>query len=388
MYNFNEAVDRHNTKSVKYEEMDLNFGTKDLLPFWIADMELKSPDFMIDALVKRARHGVFGYTKRMPDYYAAVSHWLKTRHSLEARPEHIEYAPGVVFALNMMIRMFTSPGDKIIIQTPVYYPFFNIIRGNGRVISENPLILENGRYRMDFADLREKVRDERCKMLILCSPHNPVGRVWTEEELRELGEICLANHVLVVSDEIHFDIVFKGHKHIPFASLSEEFRQNSVTCTAPSKTFNIAGLHSAYVLMYDPAKMERYKKELSLLDLNRSNVFSQEVTQVAYEQGAAWVDELLEHIEGNMDYVYGFLLQNIPGITPFKMEGTYLMWLDCRQLASNASEIEQLFIGKAGLALDGGYWFGEPGKGFMRINLACPRAMLEQAMQKLLILKK
>lgn len=388
MYNFNEAVDRHNTKSVKYEEMDLNFGTKDLMPFWIADMEIKAPDFMIDALVKRARHGVFGYTKRMPDYYAAVGHWLKTRHGLEARPEHIEYAPGVVFALNMMIRMFTSPGDKIIIQTPVYYPFFNIIRGNGRVISENPLILESERYRMDFADLREKVRDERCKMLILCSPHNPVGRVWTEAELRELGEICLANHVLVVSDEIHFDIVLKGHKHIPFASLSENFRQHSVTCTAPSKTFNIAGLHSAYVLMYDPAKMERYKKELSLLDLNRSNVFSQEVTQVAYEQGAAWVDELLEHIEGNMDYVYGFISQNIPGIKPFKMEGTYLMWLDCRQLAPNATEIEQLFIGKAGLALDGGHWFGEPGKGFMRINLACPRAMLEQAMQKLLVLKK
>ena len=387
MYDFNELVDRHHSSSVKYEEMDLKFGTNQLMPFWIADMEIKSPDFLIDALQKRLNHGIFGYSKRMPGYYDAVSQWLRSRHGLAAQPENIEYAPGVVFALNMMIRLFTSPGDKIMIQTPVYYPFFGIIQGNGRVISENPLILDDGKYRMDFADLREKARDEQCKMLILCSPHNPVGRVWTEEELRELGEICIANHVLVVSDEIHFDMVFKGHKHIPFASISEAFRKNSITCTAPSKTFNIAGLHSAYTIIYNAERMEKYKAELSLLDLNRSNAFSQEVTQAVYEKGHQWVDELVEHIEGNMKYAYDFITKNIEEITPYKMEGTYLMWLDCRKLAPSAEEIDQRFIEKAGLALDSGYWFGDSGKGFMRLNLACPRSMLETAMHKLLKLK-
>lgn len=383
MYNFDEMINRKNTSSVKYEEMDINFGKKDLMPFWVADMDIKAPDFIISTLIKRAEHGVFGYTKRMPEFYDAIINWLKVRHNLDAERENIEYAPGVVFALNMMVRKFTKEGDKIIIQTPVYYPFFNVIKGNNRVIVENPLIVKDGKYTMDFEDLKKKASDPDCKMLILCSPHNPVGRVWSREELEELGRICIDNDVLVVSDEIHFDIVFKPNKHIPFASISEEFRMNSITCTAPSKTFNIAGLHSAYCIIYDAEKMDIYKKELHLLDLNRSNAFSKEATQVAYEKGHKWVDELVDYIEGNMNFVYDYTKENIDGIKALKMEGTYLMLLDCRDLGLDEKGIDKLFIDGAGLALDSGYWFGEGARGFMRLNLACPRAMLEQALEKL-----
>lgn len=383
MYNFNDIVKRENTSSVKYEEMGLKFGRNDLMPFWVADMDIKSPDFVIDSLVERAKHGVFGYTKRMPDYYGAISGWLKDRHGLEVKQENIEYAPGVVFALNMMIRCFTKPGENIIIQTPVYYPFFSIIEGNKRNIKENELLFKEGKYQMDFEDLLEKAKDPNTTMLILCSPHNPVGRVWTKEELTKLGEICIENNVLVVSDEIHFDLVFKGNKHIPFASISEEFRKNSVTCTAPSKTFNIAGIHSAYCIIFDEERMQTYKNEIGLLDLNRSNSFSREVTQAVYENGHVWVDELVDHLEGNMNFIHDYITTNIKSIIPYKMEGTYLMWLDCKGLGISTEEVDNLFINEAGLALDSGHWFGNTGKGFMRINIACPRAMVEGAMEKL-----
>ncbi|WP_213167986.1 MalY/PatB family protein [Alkalicella caledoniensis] len=383
MYNFDEVVDRKNTSSVKYEEMDINFGRKDLLPFWVADMDIKVPDFMIDILVKRAKHGVFGYTNRMPEFYDAIISWLKDRHGLEVNRENIEYGPGVVFLLNMMIRKFTKEGDKIIIQTPVYYPFYNIIRGNNRIISENPLIEKDGMYTMDFENLKEKASDPDCSMLILCSPHNPVGRVWTREELEELGRICIDNNVLVVSDEIHFDLVFKPNKHIPFASLSDDFKMHSITCTAPSKTFNIAGLHSAFCIIYDQKKMDVYRKELGLLDLNRSNSFSREITQVAYEKGHQWVDELVDYLENNMNFVYDFTSKYIPEVKARKMQGTYLMWLDCRNLGLDTEELDSLFVDGAGLALDSGYWFGDNGKGFMRINLACPKSMIKGALERL-----
>ncbi|WP_286680540.1 MalY/PatB family protein [Tepidanaerobacter sp. EBM-49] len=383
MYNFDEIIDRRNTDSVKYDEMDINFGRNDLMPFWVADMDIKSPDFVISTITKRAQHGIFGYTRRPDQFYDAIVKWLKLRHNLDAAKENIEYAPGVVFALNMMVRKFTQEGDKVIIQTPVYYPFFNVIKGSNRQIVENPLVVKDGKYTMDFDDLEKKASDPDCKMLILCSPHNPVGRVWSREELEQLGEICLKNGVLVVSDEIHFDIVFKNSVHVPFASISEKFKMNSITCTAPSKTFNIAGLHSAYCIIFDNEKMNAYKKELSLLDLNRSNVFSRVVTQAVYEQGAEWVDELIEYLEGNANFVYDYINKNIRGIRPTKMQGTYLMWLDCRGLGLNEKEIDKLFVDKAGLALDSGYWFGENGRGFMRLNLGCPRALLENAMEKL-----
>ena len=383
MYNLDVVVDRKNTKSVKYEEMDLNFGSNDMLPFWVADMDIKSPDFVIESIINRAKHGIFGYSKRMPEFYDSIINWLSTRHQLKVKREEIEYGPGVVFLLNMMIRKFTEPGDKIIIQSPVYYPFRRVVEGNKRVVSDNTLKLENGKYVMDFEDLKKRAEDPLCTMMILCSPHNPVGRVWNKEELKTLSKICYENNVLLVSDEIHFDLVFKGHKHIPMLAAGEEYKKNIILCTAPSKTFNIAGLHSAFCVIPDPDKMKAYKEELSLLDLNRSNVFSQEVTQAVYENGADYVDKLVGFLEGNMNFAIDYIVKNIKGIIPNKMEATYLMWLDCRELGLNSEELDDLFFKKAKIALDSGYWFGETGKGFMRMNLACPRSMLEEGLERL-----
>ena len=383
MYNLDVVVDRKNTKSVKYEEMDLNFGSNDMLPFWVADMDIKSPDFIVESIISRAKHGIFGYSKRMPEFYDSIINWLSTRHQMEVKREEIEYGPGVVFLLNMMIRKFTEPGDKIIIQSPVYYPFRRVAEGNKRIVSDNTLKLENGKYVMDFEDLKKRAEDPLCTMMILCSPHNPVGRVWKMEELKTLSKICYENNVLLVSDEIHFDLVYKGHKHIPMLAAGEEYKKNIIICTAPSKTFNIAGLHSAFCIIPDPDKMKAYKEELGLLDLNRSNVFSQEVTQAAYENGAGYVDKLVDFLEDNMNFAYDYITRNIKGIIPNKMEATYLMWLDCRELGLNTEELDGLFFKKAKIALDSGYWFGETGKGFMRMNLACPRSMLEEGLERL-----
>ncbi|MEA4848065.1 MAG: MalY/PatB family protein [Clostridiaceae bacterium] len=383
MYNLGVVVDRKNTKSVKYEEMDLNFGSNDMLPFWVADMDIKCPDFMTESIINRARHGIFGYSKRMPEFYDSIINWLNTRHQLKVKREEIEYGPGVVFLLNMMIRKFTGPGDKIIIQSPVYYPFRKIVEGNKRIVSDNTLRFENGKYVMDFDDLEKRAKDTRCTMMLLCSPHNPGGRVWKRPELKALGEICYENNVLLVSDEIHFDLVYKGYEHIPMLNVDEKYKNNVILCTAPSKTFNIAGLHSAFCIIRDPDKMKAYKEELGLLDLNRSNVFSQEVTQAVYEKGADYVGRLVDFLEGNMKFAYDYIIKNIKGITPYKMEATYLMWLDCRGLGLNAEELDGLFFKKAKIALDSGYWFGETGKGFMRMNLACSRPMLKEGLERL-----
>ncbi len=383
MYNLDVAVDRKSTKSVKYEEMDLNFGSNDMLPFWVADMDIKCPDFIIESIINRAKHGIFGYSKRMPEFYDSVVKWLRTRHRLDVRSEDIEYGPGVVFLLNIMIRKFSKPGEKIIIQSPVYYPFRKIVEGNGRIVSDNALKLEKGRYVMDFKDLEERAKDRECTMMILCNPHNPVGRVWNIDELMKLGEICYENGVLLVSDEIHFDLVYKGYKHIPMLNVDEKFKDNVIICTAPSKTFNIAGLHSAFCVIRDSKKMKVYKDELGLLDLNRSNVFSQEVTQTVYEKGADYVDSLVEFLEDNMNFAYDYIINNIKGIIPIKMEATYLVWLDCRGLGLGTEELDILFFKKAGIALDSGYWFGDTGKGFMRMNIACSRSMLKEGLDRL-----
>ena len=384
MYKYDDnTINRADTASVKYEEMGLKFGRDDLIPLWVADMDIKAPDFIIDVIKKRADHGIFGYSKRMPEFYDSIVNWLDTRHGLKVEREDIEYGPGVVFLLNMMIRNFTEKGDKIIMQPPVYYPFESVIEGNGREILRNNLVLKDGRYQMDFEDLKEKASDPACKMILLCSPHNPTGRVWEKEELEELGRICIDNDVLVVADEIHYDLVFKPNKHIPFASISEEFKEKSITCTAPSKTFNIAGLHSAFCIINDKEKMDIYKNELGLLDLNRSNVFSQTVTQAVYEQGHEWVDGVNDFLKGNLDYAMDYINTRIDGIHALDLEGTYLMWLDCRELGLSLEELDDLFINKAGLALDSGHWFGKPGEGFMRLNIACPKEVLKESLEKL-----
>ena len=383
MYNFDEKVDRINTKAVKYEEMDLKFGRSDLIPFWVADMDFKSPPFMIDAIKKRAEHGIFGYTMRTEDYYGAVADWLQKRHNVTVNKNDLEYGPGVVFILNIMIRLFTKEGDKIIMQSPVYYPFKSVIEKNKRILSDNVLVLKGSHYEIDFDDLTEKAKDPGCTMMLLCSPHNPVGRVWKEEELRKMVHICKENNVLLISDEIHFDLVFKPHTHYSLGRLDASYDDHVIVCTAPSKTFNIAGLHSAYCIIRNSRMMHAYRDELGLLDLNRSNVFSMEVTQAVYEKGAAYVDELIAYLEMNMTFVNHYIEKNIPGIQSVPIEATYLMWLDCRNLGLSADELDDLFINKAKLALDSGHWFGDTGRGFMRLNIACPRSMLEEGLEKL-----
>lgn len=383
MYNFDEIVDRKNTSSVKYEEMDLKFGRADLTPMWVADMDFRAPEFIIECINNRAEHGIFGYTKRMPEFYEAIKSWLKTRHGVQVEREQLEYGPGVVFLLNMMIRLFTEKGEKVLIQSPVYYPFKNIIEQNHRVLVDNTLVLKGDRYEMDFQDLEEKAKDSQCKMMLLCSPHNPVGRVWSKDELVRVAEICRDNGVLLISDEIHFDLVYKPHVHYSLIGLDKTFDDYVIVCTAPSKTFNIAGLHSSYCVIKNPEKMTAYRNELGLLDLNRSNVFSRELTQSVYENGAAYVDELNAYLQGNILAAQEFMAQNIPQIKVIPMEATYLMWLDCRELNLTISELDDLFVQKAKLALDSGYWFGPSGEGFMRINLACPRKSLIEALEQL-----
>lgn len=383
MYKFDEKINRSNTSSVKYEEMNLKFGRSDLMPFWVADMDFKSPQFMLDALKERVDHGIFGYTKRMPEYYDAVANWLDKRHGVVIQKSDLEYGPGVVFLLNMMIRLFTKPGEKILIQSPVYYPFKAIIEKNKRIVTDNVLVLNGMNYEIDFEDLRQKAQDPDCTMMLLCSPHNPVGRVWKEAELLKIAHICKENKVLLISDEIHFDLVYKPAVHYSLGKLGTEFDDHIIVCTAPSKTFNIAGLHSAYCLIKNSDMMNLYRDELGLLDLNRSNVFSRELTQVVYEKGETYVDDLVAYIESNIVFAKAYIEKHIPEIKPMPMEATYLMWLDCKTLGLSNEALDDLFINKAKLALDSGYWFGDSGQGFMRLNLACPKAMLEEGLMQL-----
>jgi cystathionine beta-lyase len=383
MYDFDKAIDRSNTSAVKYEEMALKFGRPDLCPLWVADMEFKAPPFMLDTIKKRADHGIFGYTKRMPAFYDAIRGWLENRHGVAVTKDAIEYGPGVVFLLNMMVRLFTKPGDKIIIQSPVYYPFKNVVEKNRRIVSDNALVQNGLKYEMDFEDLEARAKAPDCTMMILCSPHNPVGRVWTEEELVKVAAICKANSVLLVSDEIHFDLVYKPHQHYSLAKLDSTYDSHVVVCTAPSKTFNIAGLHSAYCIIKNAPMMAVYRDELGLLDLNRSNVFSRELTQAVYEAGADYVDELVDYLQSNFEFVKQYLSENIPAIIPAEMEATYLLWLDCKALGMEDAALDDLFVNKAKLALDSGHWFGNTGSGFMRLNIACPRSMLKEALESL-----
>lgn len=383
MYEFDKTIKRSGTAALKYEALDEKFGRKDLLSFWVADMDFKAPDFLIDEIKNRADHGIFGYTGVDEKYYSSIINWNKKRHGWHLEEEWIEYMPGVVPALSIIIKGFTQPGDKIIIQPPVYYPFSKVIKGNDREILNNPLINIDDEYYMDFEDLEEKVKDDKVKLLIMSNPHNPVGRVWKEEELERLGNICAENDVLVVSDEIHGDLVYGENKHVPFTKISEKLKNNSIICMAPSKTFNIAGLHSSYCIIPNESIRNRFIGEKDVLSLNMPNVFSKTATEAVYNKGEEWLGELLIYLEENMDFVVNFLKKNIPQITTKKLEGTYLMWLNCKNLNLRDEELDNLFINKANIALDSGHWFGIEGSGYMRLNIACPRKILEEGMNNL-----
>ncbi|MBO8158213.1 MalY/PatB family protein [Thermosyntropha sp.] len=382
-YDFDEIIDRKNTGSMKWDGVKDIFGEEDLLPMWVADMDFKAPEPVIDALIARAKQGIFGYNRKTDAYDEAVIKWFKRRHNLDLRREWLCFSPGVVTGLNLIVRAFTEEGDKIIIQPPVYYPFYHVIGDNKRIIIENNLLLKDERYYMDFDDLEDKVKDKKAKMLFLCSPHNPVGRVWKKEELIRLGEICLKNDVIVVADEIHCDLVYSGYKHIPFASLSPELARKSITTVSPSKTFNLAGLQTSVVIIPDSEYRACYKKMLNIHRASHINTFGMVALEAAYNYGEEYLDQLLSYLEGNLNFLISYIEENMPQIKVIKPEGTYLVWLDFRSVCADYEELNQIMIKKAKLALDPGYWFGEAGKRFMRINIACPRTILEEGLRRI-----
>jgi cysteine-S-conjugate beta-lyase len=383
-YDFDRIIDRTGTGSFKWDLVDNIFGGTGLLPLWVADMDFESPPEVVAALVRRAQHGVYGYTATMPEYYQAVADWFHRRHSWRITPEWIVTAPGIVPALNLLIQTFTEPGDGIIVQKPVYYPFMRSIKNNGRVIINNPLKLEGNTYHIDYDDLERKAKDPAVRLLILCNPHNPVGRVWTGEELKRIGNICFAHDVIVVSDEIHCDLTFKGHRHVPFGSISNEFLMKSITCTAPSKTFNLAGLQTANLVIASPDLRQRYTRTIECLGLKWPNLFGAEALIAAYRHGDEWLDQLMEYLGGNLAFLKKFIAANMPRVRVIDPEATFLVWLDFRDFGLDTETLKRLMRDKARLALDDGYIFGSPeGDGFERINIACPRAVLEDALKRM-----
>ncbi|MFX0170546.1 MAG: MalY/PatB family protein [Candidatus Hodarchaeota archaeon] len=342
------------------------------------------PQPVIDALVERTKHGIFGYTGPDPlKYNNSVINWFKRRHDWDLNEDWLVFSPGIVQACTYLIQRFTQPRDKVIIQDPVYYPFAMTIKNNGRRIVSNQLVLNNGHYQMDFEDLEEKAKDSRTKALILCSPHNPVGRVWSKEELRKLGDICLENDILIISDEIHCDLIFPEYKHVVFASISEEFAQHSITCTAGSKTFNLAGFQHSNVIIPNESLRETFKSQMENNILINPNSFGALALQVAYDQGEEWLDSLIQVLRRNLKFLKSYISNNISKISVIEPEGTYLIWLDFREFGLGHKELERKILEEAKLALDSGYKFGVGGEGFERINIACSLSILKESLERL-----
>lgn len=383
-FDFDRVIDRTGTGSFKWDLVDGIFGGTGLLPLWVADMDFESPPEVVEALIRRAQHGVFGYTAPMPEYFQAVVDWSAARHTWRIMPDWIVPAPGIVPALNLIIQTFTEPGDGVIVQKPVYYPFMRSIKNNGRAVINNPLKLEGSRYRFDVDDLARKAQDPAVKILILCSPHNPVGRVWTRDELERIGDICLSRDILVVSDEIHCDLLYPGHRHVPFGSISDELLMKSIVCTAPSKTFNLAGLQTANLVIANPDLRQRYKRTIERLGLTWPNLFGAEALTAAYRHGGEWLDRLMEYLGGNLAFLKEFIAGNMARVKVIEPEATYLVWLDFREYGMDTEALKLLLRDKACLALDDGFIFGSPeGNGFERINIACPRTILEEALTRM-----
>ena len=381
--NFDEIIDRRNTSCLKHDFAVERGYPADILPFWVADMDFRAPAPVIDALKARAEHGIFGYTQVKDDYFAVLQNWFRTRHDWTVERRELILTPGVVFAIATAIRAFTKKGDAVLIQQPVYYPFANMIRQNERVIVDNPLRLIEGRYEIDFADFEQKIIEHRVKLFILCSPHNPVGRVWTRAELEQIAAVCLRHNVIVIADEIHEEFVRPGFRHIPFASLSEEAAAITVTCTSPSKTFNLAGLQISNIFIRNAQLRRRFKEELSRTGYDEPNTLGLTGAKAAYEHGAEWLTQLLAYIEENHARTKSFLAAHLPKVQIIAPEGTYLLWLDFRAYGLSDETLNEKIIREARLWLDDGPIFGAGGSGFQRINIACPWATLETGLQNL-----
>lgn len=383
MTDFNEIHNRYQTLSVKWDNTKNVFQSDEVLPMWVADMDFKAPDAVNKALKERAEHGIYGYTIINEDIKANVTNWLKKRHHFNVETEELVFSPGVITSLHTAIENLTDKNDKIVLQTPVYTPFFNLIKDNEREVVENELLFDGSSYQMDFVDLEEKFK-QGAKAFMLCSPHNPVGRVWTKEELKQLADLCMKYDVLIFSDEIHADLTFNNHQHIPIASLSEEISNRTITFMSPTKTFNLAGLQASFMVIADQKKRNMIAKQMGTQGFNMLNTMGVIALNAAYESGLPWLEELLSVIERNKDYAKSRLEKETDNrLTVINSEGTYLLWIDCSQLNLTDNELQNFMVNQAKVGLNRGSSYGTPGEQFMRLNLACPKHTLEEGINRI-----
>lgn len=380
---FDMVIDRRNTKCLKYDFAKKRGMPEDILPMWVADMDFKTSSYVEDAIVEWAGHGIFGYSETDTPYFEAVREWMRVYHEWEPQEKWLVKTPGVVFALAMAVRAYTEPGDAVLIQQPVYYPFSEVIRDNGREVVSNDLYLgEDNRYHIDFEDFEKKMKEEKIRLFLLCSPHNPVGRAWTVEELTRMGELCVRYGVTVVSDEIHHDFIFRGNHHV-FASLKKEFEEISIICTSPSKTFNLAGMMLSNIFIPNQTLRRKFRRELDAAGISQLGVMGLVACEAAYSKGGEWYRAMMSYVKDNIVFTRQYVKEHLHGVVSVEQEATYLVWLDFRGLGLETEELDQRMIYQAKLWLDSGRIFGECGRGFQRINVACPRSVLEQALQKL-----
>lgn len=380
---FDAVIDRRNTGCLKYDSAAGRGYPADIQPFWIADMDFQAPPQVLEELTRRAAHGIFGYTAPWPEYHATLAAWFRKHHGWQVKGEELTITPGVVFALAAAVRAFTEPGDGVIIQQPVYYPFSEVIKTNGRRLVNSSLVCSEGRYHIDFADFEKKLVESRARLFILCSPHNPVGRVWSRQELLQLADICLRHDVLIVADEIHHEFTRPGIRHTVLASLSEEISRRTITCTAPSKTFNLAGLQVSNIFIQDTRLRRRFRQEVSAAGYGHPNALGLFACQAAYAHGEKWLDSLRLYLERNYQRTREFLQRELPTVRLVEPEGTYLLWLDFRAFGLTDEQLDDIIIHKAKLWLDSGHIFGDGGSGFQRLNMACPWSTLDAGLKSL-----
>jgi cysteine-S-conjugate beta-lyase len=380
-YNFDEFIERRGTDCVKYDHL-ASFGNADALPLWVADTDFRVADFIVDAIRKRMEHEILAYSFRPESYYAAIINWLQQHYQWSVEKEDISSSPGVVAAVTTLILALSEPGDKVVVQPPVYFPFFTCVKGTDRTMVENPLMLKDGRYYFDFDDLKKKL-DPQTKLLILCNPHNPGGMVWTRDELEELGRICLENGTMIISDEIHSDLVFEGYKHLPLPMISEELAMNCAVCMAPNKTFNIAGLATAFVVIPNKKLRVKYERWLNVIHIHSGNIFGNVAMEAAYAHGSDWVRQLMEYLEENRRFLTDFISNNLPKVKMMQPEATFLAWLDFREYGLTEHKLVRILTDEAGVVMNKGSMFGTGGEGFFRINFGCPKATLEDGLKRI-----
>ncbi|MCM3412909.1 MalY/PatB family protein [Metabacillus sp. YM-086] len=386
MSRFDQVINRKKTDSVKWDYTKRIFGVEDVLPMWVADMDFPAPEEVIDALHTRVDHGIFGYTMPGSKMEESVKNWLDSRHSWKIDPKTITYSPGIVTAISMAIHAFTTSEDKIVVQPPVYYPFFEIAQKHKREVLYNQLLLnEEFRYEIDFNDLEEKLSDERTTLFILCNPHNPSGRVWSKEELTRIGDLCIKHNVLIISDDIHSDLLLFGNQYTPIASIRKDIANQTITCIAPSKTFNLAGLQASILLIPNDSLKRRYNEVQQVFGVMGINTLGAEAMQAAYEHGSNWLDELIQYLQENVLLIEEYLMNHLPQVKIMRPESTYLVWIDARNVNKSDKELQELLLNKGKLALHIGSKFGKNGEGFLRMNIACPKETLLDGLKRLKI---